>query len=494
MRQRVQLAQAIVHDPRLLLLDEPTNGLDPAGRDEMLELIRRTGTEFGIAIVLASHLLGEIEAVCDHLVAIDGGRLLRSAPMAEFTAETGILTVEVEEGRDALAAGLADRGLRSWTGQARGTGRSGSRSMDRRRSTSSATPWRTWACPWSGWSVAGIRWRTCSATVSPRMASTAAQAPESARMMAGGDRPVAPPPPPPPAGPTGSIYDIGYRGYDGPRLGRRHAFTTLFAGGVRATFGLGRSGRAKIVPAFCLALPALTAVIIVALSAFASRFGISDLGVLPGHPDMAGAVGVFATILVAVQAPELLGRDARYRVLSLYFSRALLREDYALAKLAALGAAVLALLLLPHVILTIGAVLLTSDLLGALGREAGHWPATLGSTVVTAVATAGVALVIAAFVSRRAYATVAIFGIFLVPTILVAVVLALELGPASQYVVLLDPGSVLDAANAWFFDVSPSAGVWTMTDLPVSLGLIASIVIALGTSAILVQRYRTIAA
>ena len=54
-------------------------------------------------------------------------------------------------------------------------------------------------------------------------------------MMAGGDRPVAPPPPPPPAGPTGSIYDIGYRGYDGPRLGRRHAFTTLFVGGVRAT-------------------------------------------------------------------------------------------------------------------------------------------------------------------------------------------------------------------------------------------------------------------
>ena len=81
----------------------------------------------------------------------------------------------------------------------------------------------------------------------------------------------------------------------------------------------------------------ITAVIIVALNAFASRFGISDLGVLPGHADMAGAVGVFATILVAVQAPELLGRDVRYRVLSLYFSRALLREDYALAKLAALA-------------------------------------------------------------------------------------------------------------------------------------------------------------
>ena len=93
---------------------------------------------------------------------------------------------------------------------------------------------------------------------------------------------------------------------------------------------------------------------------------------IPGHADMASSVGVFATILVAVQAPELLGRDVRYRVLSLYFSRALLREDYALAKLAALSAAVLILLLVPHVILTVGAVLLTSDVLGALGREAGR--------------------------------------------------------------------------------------------------------------------------
>jgi ABC-2 type transport system ATP-binding protein len=118
MRQRVQLAQAIVHDPRLLLLDEPTVGLDPAGRDEMLALIHRIGAEFGIAIVMASHLLGEIEQICDYLVAIDTGRLLRSAPMAEFTAETDILTVEVEDGRPALAAALEGRGLRLLDGAA----------------------------------------------------------------------------------------------------------------------------------------------------------------------------------------------------------------------------------------------------------------------------------------------------------------------------------------------------------------------------------------
>jgi ABC-2 type transport system ATP-binding protein len=85
----------------------------------MLDLIRRTGAEFGVAIILASHLLGEIERVCDHLVAIDGGRLLRSAPMATFTRRTGMLAVEVEEGGDRLAAALASRGLRVRTDDGR---------------------------------------------------------------------------------------------------------------------------------------------------------------------------------------------------------------------------------------------------------------------------------------------------------------------------------------------------------------------------------------
>jgi ABC-2 type transport system ATP-binding protein len=110
MKQRVKLAQALVHDPRLLLLDEPTNGLDPAGRDEMLDLIERTGTEFGIAIVMASHLLGEIERVCDYLVAIDAGRLLQAAALGTFTQHTGTLIVEVDERPHDLAARLEGDG------------------------------------------------------------------------------------------------------------------------------------------------------------------------------------------------------------------------------------------------------------------------------------------------------------------------------------------------------------------------------------------------
>ncbi len=111
MKQRVKFAQALVHDPRVVLLDEPTNGLDPAGRDEMLDLIERTGREFGIAIIMASHLLGEIERVCDHLVVIDAGRLVRSGPITSFTQRMQSLVVEIEGDGSLLKDRLSERGL-----------------------------------------------------------------------------------------------------------------------------------------------------------------------------------------------------------------------------------------------------------------------------------------------------------------------------------------------------------------------------------------------
>ncbi|MFV2087132.1 ABC transporter ATP-binding protein [Micromonospora sp. LOL_021] len=107
MKQRVKLAQALVHDPDLLLLDEPTNGLDPAGRDAMLALVHRIGAEFGISVLVCSHLLGEVERICDSLIAIDGGRLLRSAQLSDMTTASDVLAIEVSEGTEALAARLA---------------------------------------------------------------------------------------------------------------------------------------------------------------------------------------------------------------------------------------------------------------------------------------------------------------------------------------------------------------------------------------------------
>src|SRR5271169_5497775 len=125
MKQRVKLAQALVGAPRLLLLDEPTNGLDPAGRTAMLELIGRIGAEFGISIVVASHLLGEIERICDHLVAIDSGRLLRADSITSFTQASQVLAVEVEEGLAQLQAELAAHGLAATPQASTGQGSTG---------------------------------------------------------------------------------------------------------------------------------------------------------------------------------------------------------------------------------------------------------------------------------------------------------------------------------------------------------------------------------
>ncbi|MBL1096313.1 ABC transporter ATP-binding protein [Streptomyces sp. 205] len=133
MKQRVKLAQALVHDPRLVLLDEPTNGLDPVGRDDMLALIRRVYTDFGISVLVTSHLLGELERTCDHVVVIDGGKLLRSSSTSDFTQATASLAVEVTDtaehpdGTGVLRAALDRAGL---TVQPAGRGADGAPASD----------------------------------------------------------------------------------------------------------------------------------------------------------------------------------------------------------------------------------------------------------------------------------------------------------------------------------------------------------------------------
>src|SRR6187455_1067812 len=84
MKQRIKLAQALVHDPELLLLDEPTNGLDPEGRDEMLMLVERTGREFGIAVILCSHLLHDVERVCEQVIVLNQGQIARQGSIREL--------------------------------------------------------------------------------------------------------------------------------------------------------------------------------------------------------------------------------------------------------------------------------------------------------------------------------------------------------------------------------------------------------------------------
>ena len=250
MKQRVKLAQALAHDPKLLLLDEPTNGLDPTGRDEMLDLIKRTGTDFGISVVVASHLLGEIEQVCTFLLAIDAGHLLKAAPISTFTQRTPVVAVEVEEGADRLTAALTSRGFKASAGRAvrspgpgeRGPLRRGSR--HRRRSWAAPGPGPAGAPPARGHlprarARAGAGRRRCPMSAGNRLAASS---------------------------PAGSIYDLGYRHYEGKRHGRWYAAWSLYVESLRGIWGFGRPMSAKAAPfilAGLYAFPALPAGLLV---------------------------------------------------------------------------------------------------------------------------------------------------------------------------------------------------------------------------------------
>ena len=107
MQQRVKLAQSIVHDPDLVLLDEPASGLDPEGRQRMLDLIKRLG-QFDIDVIVSSHVLTDIEQTCDWVVMLDAGNLLRSGPLVGFD-RLGTVLVEVVDRPEELAAALSKR-------------------------------------------------------------------------------------------------------------------------------------------------------------------------------------------------------------------------------------------------------------------------------------------------------------------------------------------------------------------------------------------------
>ena len=304
MKQRVKLAQALVHDPRLLLLDEPTNGLDPAGRDEMLALVRRTGTEFGIAVIVASHLLGEIERVCDFLVAIDGGRLLRAAPLGAFTERTGCLAVEVEEG-EAAARGrpLAERGLQAGRRRPdladRHRRRPAVRRGPRRRS-------RTSACRWCAWSSAGAASRTCSATEVPAAPTRRRATPPRSAAMTDRARSVERADHRPVRAAASTTWAT--RATTGPRLGRRtRSRVAASRRRCAACYGIGRGGRAKVAPFALLGAGAAPA----RSSRSASRRSRAQAGAAASTQASPIKYATYQQVLIVVPDAVLRGAGAR---------------------------------------------------------------------------------------------------------------------------------------------------------------------------------------
>jgi ABC-2 type transport system ATP-binding protein len=112
MKQRIKLAQALVHDPDLLFLDEPTNGMDPKGRDEILELIHDLGHNKGVNLILCSHLLPDVEFCCDHVVVMDKGRIATEGPITELKGPRGrVFEMRAKVGHDRLVAACRAAGF-----------------------------------------------------------------------------------------------------------------------------------------------------------------------------------------------------------------------------------------------------------------------------------------------------------------------------------------------------------------------------------------------
>jgi ABC-2 type transport system permease protein len=277
---------------------------------------------------------------------------------------------------------------------------------------------------------------------------------------------------------AGTIYDIGYRHYTGPRLGRRGAATAVIGAGVRAVFGMGRSGRSKIIPWGAVILAALPAIVAVAIKVLAG-----DLIELYSYENYLWEIGALLPIFVAAQAPELVVNDIRHRVLPLYFSRPMSRLDYVASKLAAL----------PVLLLFVGRVLGAEDLVAALGDEIGALPGIVGSGVLHAVVLASIGLAICSLAARRAYAAGAVLALFLIGGVIGDVFTA-QGGTFADAAPLVNPLAILDGTRQWLFGGDVAQSPVGRSDLPLPAYGAATLLLTVVSWAILAVRYRRIAA
>jgi ABC-2 type transport system permease protein len=285
---------------------------------------------------------------------------------------------------------------------------------------------------------------------------------------------------------TGTIYDIGYRHYDGPRLGRRGAITAVIGAGLRAVFGLGRGGRSKIIPWGAVILAALPAFVAIAVRVLAGE--ILEVATYEGY---LWSIGGLMPIFVAAQAPELVVNDIRHRVLPLYFSRPMGRLDYVAAKLVALALALLTITLLPVLVLFLGRVLAAEDVVGAIGDEAGSLPGIIGSGVLHAIVLASIGLAISSLAGRRAYAAGAVLAIFLIGGVVGQLLTQIggSLAVAAPFTDIL---AILDGTRQWLFGGSVPESPVGNSDAPLPLYGLATAVLTAVSLAILAVRYRRI--
>jgi ABC-2 type transport system permease protein len=291
--------------------------------------------------------------------------------------------------------------------------------------------------------------------------------------------------------PTAVIHDLGYRPYAGPRLGERAVAWAFYRTGLRNTYGLGRSGRSKVLPMLLLGLMLLPALILVGVLVQARTILELDEHLVP-YSTYPLTTQLLISVFVAAQAPALLSRDLRFRTITLYLARPMRRTTYVLVRLASLTVATFILIGAPLLLLYVGGLL--ADL--PLGRETGRFLAALLGAFLLSACLSCLAALVSALTVRRGLAVAAVIVVLLVSYTVVATVqgIAEDVGneAVGEVAGLFSPYTLINGLQVYLFD-SPAA-----TPTPPSstgmgvLYLAATVLTVLGSVGALLARYRRV--
>lgn len=290
---------------------------------------------------------------------------------------------------------------------------------------------------------------------------------------------------------AGTIYDIGYRNYEGTRLGRGYAFRTLYVHSLRSAFGLRRGGRALLIPWALFGMMLFPAVITVAVAGISG--GMMN-NLIDYHEIFFPWDAMLLALFCAAQAPELVSTDQFHRVLPLYFSRSLRQSDYAAAKLLAMWTAVFILILAPLVVILVGRLALPTDFGAAFREQSKNFVAIVATPAAAALVMGTLSLAIASYVPRRGIGSAAVLGTFLLTSAFVGI-LAEALEERVRYWVLLNPIHAVNGAVLNLFGERPERGsALREADLQPETFYVAVAGYAIVFILLLLNRYRRLSA
>jgi ABC-2 type transport system permease protein len=293
------------------------------------------------------------------------------------------------------------------------------------------------------------------------------------------------------AGRAAVIHDLGYRPYAGPRLGDRQVAWAFFVTGLRNCYGLGRSGRSKILPMGLLALMLLPALILVGVLVQARRLlGLDEQ--IVAYSNYPLTTQLLISVFVASQAPALVSRDLRFRTLTLYLARPMRRTTYVLVRLASLTAATFVLVGAPLLLLYVGGLL--ADL--PAGRETVRVLGALGGAFLLAACLSCLAALVSALTIRRGIAVAAVIVVLLVSYTVVATVQGISLDVGNETVGevagMFSPYTLVDGVQVFLFDAPGGTPTPPTSTAVGTLYLVATALTVLGSAGAMLLRYRRV--